>query len=173
MTVWKVCLISLVTTLSLVAIVALTAMLLYRGGGHGAHGFGSGIMGAHRMRALAFSAGHRDVCAHLSDASVSVHAEVATLWVDRQLELTDSQRAALVPLIDGMSEAARELAPLCDSPHDDARAAVSLAADVADTVGRTARRIDDRFDAFYDTLDESQRAQLDGFTARHRGMHHR
>lgn len=169
MTAWKVALISAATTVAVILVLSAVAMLVRHGFGVGDHGFGSSLMHAHRMRGAAFSGhGHR-MCAHLDEASVDAFAEVATLWIDRRLDLDDSQAEALAPMIDAGRDLARELEPLCEAPHDDAKAAVALAADAAEATNGAVQRIDERFAAFYDALDESQRREVDALVLRHHG----
>jgi hypothetical protein len=166
MAIWKVSLISAVTFIALLLVLSLIAIIWHRAVDHGAYA-GSALMHAHRMRGIAFAGHGAAGCARLDDATINTYAEVATLWVERQMDLSDVQRAALLPLVDVAGDWARELERLCRVPHGDARTAVSLVADVAEVTRNATQQIKVGFTAFYDTLDVAQRSELDALAASH------
>ncbi len=167
MNTWQVALIAAATTIVVIFLLGAVAMLVHGGFGYGEQRFGASLMRAHRMRGAAFAGqGHR-MCTHLDEASVDASSEAATLWIDRRLDLDDAQREYLSPIVDATRELARELQPMCGAPHGDAKATVALAADAAEAANRALQRIDERFAAFYDALDESQRREVDALVVHH------
>jgi len=166
MTIWKIVLISGLTTTALLALVVVVAALAWPrlAGWPASEGVWSGAHGGHRGGGFGM---HRsgDPCARLDEASVTAHAEFVTTWVEGSLDLDDAQRQLLEPVVAIAVESVGELRQLCDADHDDARAAVRLATRVAEVSHQGLARVDSAFAAFYDALEVDQRARLDGWVA--------
>jgi hypothetical protein len=123
--------------------------------GHG-HGRGHGMARA---------------CASLDDDHVSGHAAELHRWVSEELALDETQSVSLTAVTGTLGEWAIDMRPICDMPMDDAPAHVAAAVRFAQATDVALQRFATAFEAFYATLTQAQRAELDGwFTHRH-GAH--
>ena len=115
--------------------------------------------------------GHGAFCGRLAEEHVKDHADHLRRWTSDELALTAEQSAAFEPVVESLSDWAREMEPICSSDRTNAPEMVASAVQIADITQRGATRFAAAFDDLYATLDDEQRRVVDGWFTHEHGHH--